>query len=142
MDKAQYLRIIDDSMMRIQKKLSHEICTDITQSISMTQLHVLFYIKMQYDCTVSFLASQIEITMGGVTQLVEKLVQLQLVSRERDAEDRRIVRLMITHEGEKMLEKVRENRIKIFEKYFSVLSDEEMETFFKIHQKLIQRILY
>ncbi|MFP3202781.1 MAG: winged helix DNA-binding protein [Sulfolobus sp.] len=53
------------------------------------------------------MAKLVDVNKSTMVEALDKLDRLGYVSRERDAEDRRVVRVKITESGEKILEQVR-----------------------------------
>ncbi|MBS2936490.1 MarR family transcriptional regulator [Nocardioides sp. J2M5] len=66
---------------------------------------------------------------GGVSRQVQALVDLGLVERKPDAEDRRAILLDATDEGRKRLEVMSQSRRDRFDERLADWSDEELHTF-------------
>ena len=141
MDKDRYLSEISNAIFGVQKKIYSEIYSEYQLPISIPHLHLLAFIKHQPHCTVSDIASHLGITLGGVTQLVEKMVKLELVNRVRGINDRRVVHIDMTEKGFEIFNQLDEYRHRVFKKYFSILSDEEIKTYHQIFTKLMAGIL-
>lgn len=141
MELESYIKELDKTLLTVKKKLMPRLTKGIDSSLSMSHLYILRHIDCFDDCIVSELADYLGITLSGVTQLVEKLVKMNMVIRERSEKDRRVVYIRITEEGKKILVKLNENRIKAFSDYFSVLTEEEMKLHFKVLEKVTSHAL-
>ncbi len=76
--------------------------------------------------SVKELAEKAGVTPGAITQLVDVLIAKDVVRRQEDPGDRRIVRLKITPAAERHLHKFREEFIASASQAFSVLSTDEL----------------
>src|SRR5699024_11966457 len=85
----------------------------------------------------SELADQFGYTPGAMTNIATKLIKTNYAKREYDRDDRRIIRLCITEEGVQLLHEARAVGEDLRAELFSVLSDEEIQQFLLIHEKLL-----
>jgi DNA-binding MarR family transcriptional regulator len=127
--------------MDIHKKLIAVILKDIEPPLSKSHVYLLANIRHRGECTVTDIANHLEITLSAVTSLVDKLCKAELVARLRSEEDRRVVYLKLTEEGEKVLENIEMNKNRLFEKIFSNIDTEEINNFFGTIEKITQNIL-
>lgn len=141
MDKKCYFEEFGKLSFAIHKNMKHFLTEGIDSAISLPHIYLLGFIKVHGPCIVTEISNYLDITLSGVTSLVNKLVDLKLVSRERSEEDRRIVRISLTEEGEIILDKVQENKNKLFDMCFYNVTDEEVESFFQVHRKITQNLL-
>lgn len=141
MNAEECMRHMDKAILALKKKLVIKVMQGIDHSLSISHMGLLKFISDYDHCTVSDIANHLNITLSGVTQLTEKLVHMKLVTRTRSEEDRRIVCINITEEGKKLVEKFHQNRAKVFKEWFSILSEEEAKTYFRILEKITSHIL-
>jgi DNA-binding MarR family transcriptional regulator len=66
---------------------------------SMSQINTMFHIMRQGTCGVSDVADQMGITNAAASQLLERLVQQNMVTRTEDPDDRRNKRIILTETG-------------------------------------------
>ncbi len=71
---------------------------------SMSQLMAINFIHRKGTCGVSDLGEKIGITNAAVSQLLERLVQQELITRTEDPNDRRGKLIMLTEKGQKVLD--------------------------------------
>lgn len=86
------------------------------------------------------LANKLGYTPGALTNIANKLLELGLATRKPDASDRRIIRLAITGEGRELLKEAQEKGQWMKQELFSVLTEEEIAQFLRIHEKLLNNI--
>jgi DNA-binding MarR family transcriptional regulator len=72
--------------------------------LSSRQAHALYVITTG-TIWMSELANHLRMTQAGTTTVVDHLVELKLVTRERDAADRRLIFLTATDAGRDLIEK-------------------------------------
>jgi DNA-binding MarR family transcriptional regulator len=82
------------------------------------------------------LAKKLNVTLPAATGLIDRLVALGMVKRDFDDTDRRVVLVVITADGRKVVDNVKKTRKKIIEKMFSCLSDNERRTYLKMILKV------
>jgi len=64
--------------------------------LTMTQLRVLFLLREDEGMTARALAESLSVTPSTLTRIMDRLVRGQLVQREEDPDDRRLVRHYLT----------------------------------------------
>ena len=69
--------------------------------LSPVQIFLLKYVHLRKVCKPSEIALEFGITQGAVTGLIDRLLKLNLVHRERTEEDRRLVLIRLTTRGMK-----------------------------------------
>jgi DNA-binding MarR family transcriptional regulator len=106
-------------------------------SLSPPQVRLLFAIGSRKEgFQVTELAEKIGITPGAVTQFVDALVEKDLVSRQGDPSDRRIVRLKLTETAKAHYENLRKGYLASMANAFDVLSDAELRELVRIFTKV------
>lgn len=74
--------------------------------LSMAQLHILYTLQRSGPMTMSGLAEALNVSLSNATGLIDRIEERGLVGRARVPEDRRIVMIRVTPEGERMLEAI------------------------------------
>lgn len=140
--------------------MSSQVCSESVAEIERLLRHVSFIIKKRgrdilknFDITTpQFLALQVlrdepGITMGELceklflaystaTDLVDRMEKNGYVNRQRDLEDRRVIRLFITEKGEEIIHEVILARRRYVEQILKELSAEEIEQLATLLEKL------
>ena len=121
--------------------LGHECNLEISDKLGMSklqlnQLHYLKVIDRTVDITFGKLAEILKITKPSVTEIVNKLIQLDCVEKKRCHMDKRIFYIKLTEKGRNItrLQYLAEQRV--VDIIFTVYDDEEIDTFIKLIKKL------
>jgi DNA-binding MarR family transcriptional regulator len=88
----------------------------------------------------SELADAAVLSVSTVTGVIDGLVEKKIVQRERSEEDRRIVKVQLTSEGEKIFEQALEVRLRMVRGMLGALNREEQEQFVNLFKKIGERI--
>jgi DNA-binding MarR family transcriptional regulator len=72
--------------------------------LSITQIAVLFLIQRKGTSSVSDIGDDLEITNPAASQMLERLVQLRLITRSEDPSDRRVKLIVLTDKGRQILQ--------------------------------------
>ena len=105
--------------------------------IHMGQVHAMIVIQERPGITMKELADALHITSPSATSFIDRLVKLGYIDREHDAENRRLVRLNISLEGQKILREKMTERRKIFAEILGQLNTVDQESLLRILGKLI-----
>ncbi len=71
--------------------------------LTMPQLKVLLLLGRHGSAPVSWLASRMDVSPPNITGILDRLEQRGWVRRMSDPQDRRVVRIVLTSEGERLL---------------------------------------
>lgn len=123
-------------MRRMHTKMEMSMIYGITGS----QFFVLKRIRERKRLTVSEAAENLGVSLSAITALVDRLVKTGMVTRTRDENDRRLVWLEITPEGEEVLQSCVAGRKRIMEKYLGQLPEEDLVQLVNIYEKLFALI--
>ena len=95
--------------------------------LSILQIQTLIFLKCSEDKKVSMtdIAEYFDIELPSATSLVTKLCDLKLVERKADKDDRRLVIIVLTGGGKKLLDLAMNARRKKLEKILSYLSKKD-----------------
>jgi DNA-binding MarR family transcriptional regulator len=101
------------------------------------QVRILFFIARQNEeVAVKDLAEMLSVTPGAITQLVDGLVDMDLVRREEDARDRRIIRIKLTELAKSKLEEFRKGYLASASQAFDILSAAEIKELLRLLDKV------
>ncbi|WP_235513958.1 MarR family winged helix-turn-helix transcriptional regulator [Aquabacterium parvum] len=108
-DRATYCR--ENSMGYLMRRITQLMVGQVDRRLGCTGLtHAqwapLFLIHRGEANTLAALARELQVDAGALTRTLDRLEAKGLCRRERSAEDRRVVHLMLTPEGEKAAEPV------------------------------------
>jgi DNA-binding MarR family transcriptional regulator len=122
-------------MLREEMRYSSNIA-----HLSILQIHTLSFLKEKRNAQMSEIAENFHIELPSATSLLNKLVALQLVERQSDEKDRRMVRIALTDAGNDILEKAMEEKLTHMEHTLSYLTEEEQHELLRLLEKLNERI--
>lgn len=121
----------------LHRSLFYDWSKFMVKGMSGSQPLILEKLSVNGKHKVTDLAKVLNITSGAVTGLTDRLIANGYVTRKRSEEDRRIVYIEITPEGEKVLKEIQEHRQSIINQYFSVLNEEELQQLLQLYQKVL-----
>jgi DNA-binding MarR family transcriptional regulator len=104
--------------------------------LNISQFTALSVLDEKGEITMSALSDGMGITMGAVTNIVDRLSDASLATRERGTDDRRIVRVKLTEKGKDVLAKAMDIGTDYFAPYLAQVSQEERKTFIDVYRKL------
>jgi DNA-binding MarR family transcriptional regulator len=78
----------------------------VEHGVTSTQWAPLFRIRMSRSPTVADLARELDMDAGAMTRLLDRLEKKGFCKRVRSAEDRRVVNIELTHDGEAAIAEV------------------------------------
>ena len=100
------------------------------------QVRILFRLAHKPDgISVKELAEILCVTPGAVTQLIDALVEKDLVKREEDPNDRRLLKIKLTKSAKTNFEGFRQNYFAMVRSTFDPLTDAEIEKLIELLNK-------
>lgn len=120
--------------------LSHKKLEEELEKLDLTspQFYVLATIGYTGGLPFGEIGAKMMVTVSNLTGIVDRLEEKKLVARKRDANDRRVVHVMLTDKGAK----VYKNTIPVFEKsisqIFAPLDKSQQKELSSLLRKLIQ----
>jgi DNA-binding MarR family transcriptional regulator len=141
MNRQIYIEQLFNTMGQLRKVLeSRAQMIKDEKTATIMQYSALKFLKLNKNSTVSNLAIYLRLSKSSATQLVERLVKVNLVERGPDKNDRRIIHLTITSEGEQKIIELRKKFINKMKKIFSKIPEEDLKELIRIHTNLIEAI--
>lgn len=104
--------------------------------VTFTQAHVLHLVKKNTGSGIKEIANCLGITSSATTQLVDGLVKKGYLKRTDSLSDRRALKLELTKKAKDHFVFLRSHILKRVSFLFSSLSDQELQTFLKLCQKI------
>ncbi len=90
-----------------RKRLLHMDVIQREYNIPLSHVQVLAMLNDNGSMSVSEISRRLGIAKPNITPLVDRLTETQLVERQRDAQDRRVVNIVIRPEGTEKLTAIR-----------------------------------
>jgi DNA-binding MarR family transcriptional regulator len=73
--------------------------------LSVLQIQTLIFINQSQKVSMGDIAGYFGIELSSATSLINKLSKKKLIKRDEDQQDRRLVMIVLTNEGKKLLER-------------------------------------
>ncbi|MFX1390805.1 MAG: MarR family winged helix-turn-helix transcriptional regulator [Promethearchaeota archaeon] len=108
--------------------------------ISMPQLGALMRIHRKGSCNVSNIGMDLGTSNAAASQLLDRMVQLELIERSEDPNDRRIKKLNLSQKGLEFLNECFHASYKWFEDSIITLSNDERREIMIVLNRLINLV--
>ncbi|WP_456273829.1 MarR family winged helix-turn-helix transcriptional regulator [Bacillus sp. AK031] len=109
-------------------------------SITPPQFVALQWLFEAGDMTIGELSNKMFLACSTTTDLVDRMEKTELVERVKDSKDRRVVRIHLLQEGERIIEEVIEKRQQYLQEVLKDFSPDEIKTLnanlSKLHQEM------
>jgi len=95
-------------------------------SLSLMHLNVLMLLRSHGAVTMSQLAEQLDVSVASATGIVDRMEKRGIVDRHRSEEDRRVVQVSISEQGQEIFQAMEETRQVHLTRLVKLISDEEL----------------
>ena len=121
----------------IQERIKREM---INNKLNITEFSVLEVLYLQGKQTIQQIGNSILISSGSMTYVIDKLEHKGLLNRNGCPDDRRVIHVLLTEDGTRLMQKVMPNHRDLVNDMFGSLTDSESETMVKILDKVSKRV--
>jgi DNA-binding MarR family transcriptional regulator len=104
------------------------------------QLHAILWLGRDAPLTMGVLAQRSGVTEKTITGIVDRLERAKYVQRERHAEDRRVVQVVLTRQGRKLYEQLDVEIRRKLGNFLLLIDDQDREALFRILEKLTTKL--
>lgn len=125
-----YVHRLANSMLKKRADVLFQGKTTFPQYVALEALNSDKPLKM------NSIAKVLKISLPAVSGLISRLVAMKLAKRLYEETDRRVIFVILTDKGKKIIEQTRSARKKIISEIFGVLSQDERQTYLGILQKI------
>jgi len=101
----------------------------IKMDLTSSQIKVLISFAEQGCFTMTELSRAHSVSVSTMTSMVDRLLLNRLLKRDRDKSDRRVVRVLLTEKGKKVVQHLMEVRKEALQEFLRELNDEEIDRF-------------
>lgn len=108
--------------------------------LSQTHFKALYVLRKEGPMMVSQLANALCLTPAAMTGITDQMLAEGYVEKERAEEDRRVVNITLTEQGEAIIQEVQVKQKEALDTYFSILSTEDMDHLRRIFAILIKEL--
>lgn len=113
-------------------------CAASGGELSLQELKIVDYIGRSQTCIMREVSVFSQVAVSTMTGIIDKLEDKGLVKRERNDEDRRIVRLLLTNKGWKLYQSYVENYLELSRRMLQSLDEKEQITYLELTRKIAQ----
>lgn len=132
------MKIIYQRLESIFPKYYQYIDSPTCYGLTPAEVYLMQILHKRGSRSVTSLAPMLGVTPGTVTNLTDRLNSKGYVVRERGEEDRRVVQIIPTEDGLKMVEKINADRIEMLGKVFNNLDGGSLEALVNMLEKVDQ----
>jgi len=99
--------------------------------LSLVHLNVMMTIDADGSLPMGALAEAMDVSQASVTGIVDRMEQRNLVERQRDGEDRRVVKVALTDEGRRLIGTLAAQRREHMAQLLDDLTEDELSGFLR-----------
>lgn len=131
-------RALSDCMHAIMSEthFNDKKLINIFSTFSPQEFHVMMTVGHMGNCIMSDIAAKLQLSLSSITGIVDKLEAKKIVQRSRSIEDRRIVQVVLTEEGNKVFQTAMEGHLAMVRSHLDALSPQEQDVFLALFQKI------
>ena len=137
MDTNQQLITSMQNMARLIKRevFLHKGCD---QSISHSEVEVMFFLKEKKTATMKAIADHLKVKPASVTPVVERMFKKKILTRTPDKKDRRIIYISLTKGGLNMLVRKQKQMHGYIKNFFQKVSEKNKKELLKIINTIVK----
>ncbi len=129
-----------NTMLKMRKILHQTLDdTDGDNIPTMLQVQTLKTIKENSSITASELASRLQMSPSALTQMTDRLIKSKFISRKNDKNDRRLILLSLTNDGEQHLASILKRMEQKANQILDPISAKDLETVVTIFEDFLQK---
>lgn len=121
---------------KVNKQAESLIKEQISADLTNDQHYILRYIYKAGKCTSSELADAFEVNKSAITAIINRMVERNMIIRTRDKEDRRVVYLTLSDEGNLLFDKTEDKICCLVKSIITKFELDEIQNFIKTYEKL------
>lgn len=126
-----YMDHIVQALLHVDSPIVEKVAGDL----SVQKLRAIYFLGQHPNSIQREVADHFGVSVSNTSIMIDALVRKRLVERHRCEEDRRVVRISLTREGDKIYRLMLDHHVKLCEHILQPLSMEEQETLLKIFEK-------
>lgn len=132
---------MDDLFLFLMNFTKNQILEEsIKNELTCSQFSVLYHLSHCARMTMNELTHILSLTHGASTGLIDRLLKMNLVQRERSEDDRRVVYVSITEKGLDMIRNIRIKRHHILHDLLTSLPEDDHQTLIAVLSNIKNRI--
>ena len=138
-DQHQKAEELADIIMVLQRCFLLNLSKELSNgNVSFPQYFLLGHLDQKGAATMTEIAQKMGHTTAAATGLVDRLENLEYITRSHALEDRRKVVVEITEKAQSLVHRIREDMVKNVQKVMNHLTPDEQTAWLDIYQKIFQ----
>jgi len=129
---------IDEMMQHLLRYLHRKIWQHVSVEMTGGQFALCKLVKRNGPMSVSELAEALGVSLSAVTVTADRLCRSGIMERRRDLNDRRVVWLALTEQGDKVVAAILEVWHRTVRGYFARLPEGDVEKLVSICERLLE----
>jgi DNA-binding MarR family transcriptional regulator len=109
-----------------------------SEELSLQELKVIDFIGQRESPIMREVSEYMQVAVSTMTGIIDKLENKGLVKRERNNEDRRIIQVVLTNKGRKLVESYVENYMELSRRMLLALNDSEQAQYLDLTRKIAE----
>ncbi|GGE39531.1 MarR family transcriptional regulator [Pullulanibacillus camelliae] len=126
------------TFIRLNRSINREVRQKWNFYLSSPQIQLIESLDSDGPKTMSHAATELGISVGAMTALADRMVRSGIIERQRSADDRRVIHLVITDKGRDLIKDISISRSTVLEKYFGKLTPEEAKEMIRLCSKMLE----
>lgn len=123
--------------LHVVRKMSREVSEALQFPVMGPQMELLEFLASRGPVKMSDLAAELGISLGAVTALADRMARAGMIERQRSTSDRRVILLVLTDHGQRVLEQIAQARNTVMKKYFGKLTAGELSQMEALCRKML-----
>lgn len=129
-----------NTMLKMRKILDQTLDDSDEDNIpTMLQVQTLKTIKENSPITANELALRLQMSPSALTQMTDRLIKSKFISRKNDKNDRRLILLSLTSDGEEHLASILKRMEQKANQILAPISAKDLETVVSIFEDFLQK---
>jgi MarR family 2-MHQ and catechol resistance regulon transcriptional repressor len=127
--------------MQTSKAIHERIKEEMTKNkLSITEFSVLEVLYQKGKQTIQQIGNCILISSGSMTYVIDKLEQRGLLSRNACPDDRRVIHVILTDDGNELMEEIMPKYRELVDNMFDSLNSDEAEILVHLLKKVRNKV--
>lgn len=138
--------IMDDTQFKLEfantiLSLNHKINLLMKQTAnsygySSKACNLIYFIKLHDGLTLNELSNKLNADKGNLSRLINELIKLGFLNKQKGVQDKRKTHIHITREGEGLINQMKDECFNNIEEILSIYYEDEKYTLIKLMKKL------
>ena len=137
---TQYILRYENSFFTAARLIGPKIQEAFGEEITGDQFFVLQILTKEENVTSSQLAKLFNVKPSAITAMIDRMYKNDLVLRNRDEKDRRVVYIELSEKGKEIKRRAEKKRMEIMKKYYGQLDEDELVGLIETIEKLTRII--